>query len=726
VLDSASAFVVWDLGQVLPIRAVSVQGDANDSYAIGVSDDGTTWKPLWTAEPVRASGMRMRSSSSLEAAGRYVKLTASGGDGRFSVAEVGVWSQVPSPFPSSLVAMEGTPLRDDASQRMLVLVAVTAVFLWINHRDASWKRKLLGVVPLGFAGYLAVKLAEMWPLDSHILTMLRATVAAIAVVAVVRTYFPGKTTQPNIRWTTATLALLALLSLGCYYNFGTPQFRDHAKDRPTLVHPWDMRVYFPLVKYFDELRFDGLYLASLAAYLDNNPNVTEGSIGNVRLRDLNTNDMKVASNVMPDIRGIRDRFTPERWEMFRKDMKYFQDLMGPGGYLGSLRDHGGNATPVWILSAYPLWAWSSASELTLTLTALLDPLLLLAMLVVVGRTFGWRTAFITAIVFGTTDLSRFGSNLMGSTLRLDWMVAVGFGACALYKKKWATGGALLAYAGLIRGFPALATLFVAAPVAIWFIDWVRSKNLPDGQREKLLTAFRRDRMPFVRIAAGAVPCVVLLFALSSAVFGYQASWGNWFYKISIHQDKPNVNHVGLRNIMSYESEHTGDKVLRRELSEPWTDWQTYQLTALERRKPLFLASILLFTGIAVAACRKRQYHQAALMGMMLIPVYFYPANYYCHYVFLLPMLAANRKSTSPNTSTSTSTRLFGWVATVLLAMSVALYYTLSERQTDVLYTHQSYVILAGFLLILAPMAYSAWRKELDPLRRRLTGYFAKS
>ena len=50
--------------------------------------------------------------------------------------------------------------------------------------------------------------------------------------------------------------------------------------------------------------------------------------------------------------GIRARFSPERWEEFKKDMKYFIDTMGPRDYLGSMQDHGGNATPVWMLSAW--------------------------------------------------------------------------------------------------------------------------------------------------------------------------------------------------------------------------------------------------------------------------------------------------------------------------------------------------------------------------------------
>ncbi|MCU0692167.1 MAG: hypothetical protein MUF54_12275, partial [Polyangiaceae bacterium] len=147
---------------------------------------------------------------------------------------------------------------------------------------------------------------------------------------------------------------------------------------------------------------------------------------------------------------------------------------------------------------------------------------------------------------------------------------------------------------------------------------------------------------------------------------------------------------------------TGRDVLRPEMDEPWTIWQQTQLAALERRKPLYYGAILLFTGLAVAATRRRALHQAAMLGLMMIPLFFYPANYYCHYVFLLPLVAADRKDPGH--------KLFGWVAIVLVAMSALLYLTLSEPQVDVRYTLQSDVILAGLLLVLGPMAYFAWCK----------------
>jgi hypothetical protein len=301
-------------------------------------------------------------------------------------------------------------------------------------------------------------------------TAVRAVVAAIGTVLIFREYVWPRLYPVSARATATGLVVLSLIGAFSYYHFGWPQFRDESKGRQTLVHPWDMRVYFPVAKYFHELQFDGLYLASVAAYLDNHPGMSPDAVSHAHMRDLTDNEMKLAGQQMDQIQDVRKRFAPERWESFKKDMKYFEDVMGAGAYLGSMQDHGGNATPVWLLGAYALWHDAPANEVTLTLTALIDPLMWLLLFVIIARTFGVRTMAICLLVWGTTDFSRFGTNLMGSTLRADWMVALGLGACALKKKRWALGGGLMAYGGLIRAFPAFASIFLAVPPLWWLVD----------------------------------------------------------------------------------------------------------------------------------------------------------------------------------------------------------------------------------------------------------------
>ena len=103
---------------------------------------------------------------------------------------------------------------------------------------------------------------------------------------------------------------------------------------------------------------------------------------------------------MNEVDQIKQRFSPERWDEFKKDMRWFWQSMGIGDYLGSLRDHGGNATPVWILITRGLFGFVNANETTLLLTGLLDPVLLALLFIAIGRSFGARAALLCMIVFG--------------------------------------------------------------------------------------------------------------------------------------------------------------------------------------------------------------------------------------------------------------------------------------------------------------------------------------
>ena len=152
------------------------------------------------------------------------------------------------------------------------------------------------------------------------------------------------------------------MAVGSYFHFGALQFFDHAKGRKTLVHPWDMRHYFPLAKYFSELRFDGLYAAQAAAFVDLTPGTTIEGLHGAKFRDLRDSEMRPAREMADHIREVKARFSPERWEEFKKDSRYFLETMGSRDYMGGMSDHGGNATPVWILGAWAMFARAPATR----------------------------------------------------------------------------------------------------------------------------------------------------------------------------------------------------------------------------------------------------------------------------------------------------------------------------------------------------------------------------
>jgi hypothetical protein len=461
-----------------------------------------------------------------------------------------------------------------------------------------------------------------------------------------------------------------------------------------FVHTFDTRVYFPVVKYFKELRFDGVYLASLAAFVEEAPRESLDTIAGVGLRDLRTNKVVRAREVREEIEAVKERFTPERWEEFKADMRWFWESMGRGDYLGSLRDHGGNATPVWIMLVYLLFGFTNAGETTLLLTGLLDPLLLIIAFIAIGRTFGLRSALLCAIVFGATDFPMLGSNWAGATLRFDWYVALALAFCALRTRRYVLGGVLLSLGGLIRAFPALACVFVAVP-ALWWLGehLVRQRAIPS--REALKTELR----PLFRTAAGGVSCAAVLFLLSGLAFSFGESWGTWLDKMSLHRSKPNVNHVGLRTVASYDPDLVARKVMMDKHPEPWTRWQRTQLMTYRARAPLTAVAVGLFVLLTLLASRGARMEQAAATGLLLIPIFFYPANYYFHYIFLLPLLVDDEADRPWR---------WGWISLCLLAVC-ALQYPTVGLWTDERFTYQSFILLGAYLAMLLPMAYRRGR-----------------
>ncbi|HEY0706268.1 MAG TPA: hypothetical protein VGG33_05690, partial [Polyangia bacterium] len=505
---------------------------------------------------------------------RYLRLSAFGGDGLYTVAEAAVFSTCPQAWPNLALSRSiGVPLTTHATNSLWAFAIVGVLFLLIHRRGGPRWQTALAVAPILAAINAVVALAEIYPFpNTNEESLVRGVVALLAGVLVAKeAFFPARL-GPDPRVARITQWTLAVLALGCYYHFGSAQFMDQAKGRLSVVHTWDMRNYFPTVKYFQELRFDGVYLASLAAYVDTVGGGDPASVKDSHLRDLNDYHMMTGAEAAPQLPAIRARFTPERWEEFKRDMKYFIDTMGPRDYLGSMQDHGGNATPVWMLPAWLIYRNLPANEWTLGAAGFIDPVLLIILFVAVARTFGMRVMLYTVILFGATDFYQFGSNLMGSTLRQDWLVALGLGACALAKNRPFLGGFLLAYGGLIRAFPAMAALFLLVPLALWIGGTIMRERRFPGVRQ-IATAQRKTLIAI----AGAGAAVIGLVLVTSLVFGYQQAWTTWFQKIEMHAVGPSTNNVGLRNLISWRPGDTARALEQRQIPDVWVEWDRRQV-----------------------------------------------------------------------------------------------------------------------------------------------------
>jgi hypothetical protein len=609
------AFVTFDLGRVTPIEAAYLQGDNNDTFILEISEDGMAFTHLWTAAPVSPQGQRRRSSSGLHGRGRFVRLRAVGGDDFVSATELQLFAAKPAVWPPWVPPRleHGSSIWAQLSLALFGVLAALAVLL--DRRDS--KRAMSALwwgAPAAAAVAAAYSIAAAWPPEASVINVSRAVSASVACTVVLVLGFRPERARRSIL--TGLLGAMAALSMATFYNLGYPQFYDAAARRPSYVHTWDLRVYFPAAKYFDELGYDGVYLASVKAYADDVLGGSLESIGDTPIRDLQSYEMKRVAEIAPEIHAVKDRFSPARWSELKTDMSYFWNAMGPQGYLGSLRDHGANATPAWLLIAHMLYGSASASEATFLWGALLDPALLLLFFAVAWRTFGLRAALVCLVTYGATTIYQFGTNWGGSTLRNDWMVLLGLGVCALKTRRPFLGGALLGWSAMIRAFPVLALVFLAVPVG-WRL-W--------------------SSVPLVKAAAGAALVAIALGTASAGAFGIEDSWGAWSDKIALHANKPNVNHLGITALVGYKTENLGDNLRAR--GESAERWGPLTAQTVEERRPIIIVSALLFTALAVLACRRARLSDAAVIGTMMIPIYFYPANYYLHILFIWPLLRA--------------------------------------------------------------------------------------
>src|SRR5262249_44959161 len=143
---------------------------------------------------------------------------------------------------------------------------------------------------------------------------------------------------------------------------------------------------------------------------------------------------------------------------------------------------------------------------------MLDLALLCGMFCAVFRCYGPRTALIVMCVFGANDFIMYGTNWGGATLRHDWLVYIGFGACALRRERYALGGALLALSTMIRVFPALAIIGATPPAFLRL-----SEQLAKDRRLPPLKEWIAKERGTVRMLIGAAATMLVSVGVSAAI-----------------------------------------------------------------------------------------------------------------------------------------------------------------------------------------------------------------
>lgn len=569
VLDGGA--ITWDLGAVRELRALLLQGDANDRYVLSGSPDGQELAPFGEfAALADVSGLRTRTEILAgPAAVRFLRLEAPEGDGFAAVAEVAAFCELPRPWPPAL-AVEAAPIPEPG------------LFTFWNDLTSRWWELLLALLGL-------------------------ALLAADAR----RERKEGE--PPRRSWRRRLFGGAAVVAALTYFNFGAFHFGNY-------VHNWDTLHYYLGAKYFRELSYDRLY--ECIAVADAAEPRLARRVEHRTITNLRTNVLESTAEILAHPERCTAHFSRDRWRQFTADVAFFRNRETPRRWEEISTDHGFNGTPVWLIAGSALANLGPASDSRILALTLIDPLYFLALAAVIGWAFGLRPLAVALLVLATFFPSRFFWT-GGAFLRWDWLFfTVASVACLKKGRPW-LGGLALGYAAMLRVFPGLLAAGPAALAAVALLA-------RDGPRAGLR---RPEAGAALRFLAGAALAAALLVPASFAVTGGPGAWRAFLANTRKHQATPLTNHMGLRTVVAYRPAEVGRRLITTE-TDPWLRWKEARLAAWEEARPLALllaAAALLALGRA--ASRHPEPWIAAALGTLFIPFAVELTSYY--YAFIL-------------------------------------------------------------------------------------------
>lgn len=431
------------------------------------------------------------------------------------------------------------------------------------------------------------------------------------IVVVVRHRRPGILAPEKagaMLWTVAIIAILA------WPNFG----RLHGQSG---IHHWEQFHYFLGSKYFPELGYDGLYTASLAAERQ----LGLGQTIQAHVRDLRTNDVVPTSTLRTHRTEVRQRFADDRWQEFEADVAYFLQS-NAYSYIRSIRlDHGYNPTPTWTFTARLFSRFPAADDTALTALSWIDPLLLAALFLMIFRTYGSRIGCLALIVFGLGYPWRFDW-VGGAFLRQDWLAATGIAICLMRKKTFLAAGMLLAYASMVRVFPAA---FLVGPLIVGIRQTVEARHLPRW---------------LIRLGSGFLLGVLLCLMAGALTGRGPQAWTEFQSNLDKHHGTWLTNNVGLENILLYDSDTITRKDVDFSLPEPWLHWQAKMDRLHSERRALILGAFALMLLATAMASWRQSPDQAALLGIVIV---FSGVILTCYYWVMLCLIPLGRGRWGP-------------------------------------------------------------------------------
>jgi hypothetical protein len=339
------------------------------------------------------------------------------------------------------------------------------------------------------------------------------------------------------KWVGVSLGVAAIVA---YYNGLKPGY-------PHFVHRHDVYHYYMGSKYFPEIEYKRLYKCGVIAQdelgvvlfkTDDGRQLRIDMKAEVRHADKKIRNLGGDNLLMPVTQVLenpdecKSHFTPERWERYKEDVKFFRVVSDQGYWESMQHDHGYNPPPVWMIMGRVFGELHPATMGYLKFLASLDVLYILGTFAVLWWAFGWRVGAVGAIFWGCQS-SAPSYWTEGAFLRQDWLFYLILSMCFIRKRYYKLGGAAVVYAGLLRIFPGLIVigLFTVAGIHI--------------------ARHRRMKKEHLKVLLGGILAAAVLLPVSLAVTKKDCYQQFYKHTLEVHDTTPLTNHMGLRVLVSH-------------------------------------------------------------------------------------------------------------------------------------------------------------------------------
>lgn len=498
---------------------------------------------------------------------------------------------------------------------LVLFVAALTIPLYLLYRDQDTLTPTLRDIPNALT--LPIKHFIMGRDYSD--TRVKMAIALLALLALAA----GRAMPA--RWKIPQWSVTILLTLLTFWAFRS-ESRDQLKAlwRGEYIQYWNVYHYYFGTKYFKELGYHYQYAYTFKA-------ADEGALDLKMVRSANDLlDYKIKPRrVIRAQVDERTDFTPERWELFKKELAVFDDFVPPiqrdnwsdeqyrkirnrkSSWPRMLSDHGANGTPLgnvvgaWLAGVFPI-----SKEKSRAFLLSFDMFWML----LAGLAVGWAFGIRWWVVFCLYYLLFYGNNgfTVGGFFRYDWLFTTVIAFAFFKKKHYLAAAPFLAYATMVRVFPVLLLVGVG-------LQWLA---------ERVATKKMEWRIP----AMGAV------FALSCLVFfgigclsGRGAgAWKEFYDNIRYHGETSYYYpmRLGLKHLFTDDltTSSFGDRNTK---------------VNFEKQKLAFqILQIVMLVAFALVVLQRNR-ADAFAFGLMFVFAMLVLSRYYWAMTALLPLLAMN-------------------------------------------------------------------------------------